>query len=199
MRIATICLAGLLAAPAAADDFLAPANWEGRDDYWKLDGTTLTGSGAVRANTFFCSKKKYTDFELSFRVRLEGERANSGVQIRSAVIDPKGYVVKGPQCDIGQVFWGSLYGEKFGGMMKAAPKPVVKKMLKPGQFNDYSIRCVGKRVTIKLNGAVTVDQEFEKLPASGVIAFQLHRVPKSMTVTFKDMKFTDLAGERRGG
>ena len=40
-------------------------------------------------NTFLCSKKKYKDFELSFKVRLKDGKGNSGVQIRSKVFDPK--------------------------------------------------------------------------------------------------------------
>ena len=52
-------------------------------------------------NTFLCSKKKYKDFELKFKVRLKDGKGNSGVQIRSKVIDPKKFAVAGPQGDIG--------------------------------------------------------------------------------------------------
>ena len=37
-----------------------------------------------------------------------GWTGNSGVQIRSEVIDSKKFVVKGPQCDMGAQYWGSL-------------------------------------------------------------------------------------------
>ena len=97
--------------------------WEGLTEYWSVkDGAIVgdTGKG-INFNTFLCSKKKYGDFELSFKVRLAGGKGNSGVQIRSEVFDMKKYAVKGPQCDIGQQFWGSLYGEHFGGMMKCSP------------------------------------------------------------------------------
>jgi hypothetical protein len=171
--------------------------WEGLTEYWSVKDGALVGStpapNGLKFNTFLCSKKTYRDFELSFQVRLKGGVGNSGVQIRSKLHEPgkDQYAVAGPQCDIGQVYWGSLYGEHFGGMMKQAPTEVVKKVLKPDDFNDYFIRCVGKHVTIKLNGEVTVDDDFEKLPEEGIIAWQLHQGPP-MEVTFKNIRFKDL-------
>ena len=144
------------------------------------------------------SKKKYTDFELEFQVRLRGKgwTGNSGVQIRSKIRDSQkdreNFAVEGPQCDMGDIFWGSLYGEHFGGMMKAAPREVVARVLKKDDFNDYYIKCVGKHVTIKLNGETTVDQDFPKLPDTGIIAWQIHAGPP-MEVSFKDIKFKDLS------
>lgn len=167
--------------------------WEGLTQYWTAKDGALVGASAegLKFNTFLCSKKKYKDFELKFQVRLKGDKPNSGVQIRSEVIDTEKYVVKGPQCDMGDVYWGSLYGERFGGMMKQAPKDVVTKVLKKDDFNDYSIRCVGKHVTISLNGETTVDDDFPKMPDEGVIAFQLH-AGGPMEVTFKNIRFTEL-------
>jgi hypothetical protein len=161
-------------------------------DYWKVqDGAIVGGSTKpVPFNTFLCSKKKYSDFELSFQVKLP--KSNSGVQIRSNIHDMKKFAVTGPQCDMGDVFWGSLYGENFGGMMKAADAKLVTKILKKEDFNDYSIKAVGKHVTIKLNGETTVDGDFEKMPADGIIAFQLH-AGGPMEVTFRKIVFKDLS------
>ncbi|MBI1916725.1 MAG: DUF1080 domain-containing protein [Planctomycetes bacterium] len=178
--------------------------WEGLTEYWSVkrlgrsasDAALVgnTGKDGIKFNTFLCSKKKYGDFELSFQVRLANGKGNSGVQIRSEILDMKKYTVKGPQCDIGQQFWGSLYGEHFGGMMKAAPEEVVKEVLKPDDFNDYYIKCVGKHVTIKLNGKTTVDDDFAKMPETGIIAWQLHQ-GGPMEVTFKNLKFRQLGNE----
>lgn len=171
--------------------------WEGLiKEYWSYkDGALVgqTGEKGIKFNTFLCSKKKYKDFELSFKVRLKGGVGNSGVQVRSKIADAKQYAVAGPQCDIGAGYWGSLYGERFGGMMQAASKES-QKAIKAKDFNDYSIKVVGKKVTIKVNGVTTVDKEFAKLPAEGIIAFQLHAGP-GMEVTFKDVKFKELKGE----
>src|SRR5262249_29364531 len=138
------------------------------------------------------SRKPCKHFELRFKMRLKDGVGNSGVQIRSKVLDPKKFTVAGPQCDIGQGYWGSLYGENFGGMMQACPKDFVKEHVKEKDFNDYYIKCVGKHVTIKINGATSVDADFPKMPDEGIIAWQLHAGFKSMEVTFKASEFKEL-------
>ncbi|MFO0844328.1 MAG: family 16 glycoside hydrolase [Gemmataceae bacterium] len=63
-------------------------------------------------------------------------------------------------------------------------------MVKKGEFNDYEIRVVGKKVTIKVNGVTSIDEEFAKLPDEGIIAFQLHQ-PGPMVATYKDIVFKE--------
>jgi hypothetical protein len=198
--------AAAILSPARAADKAGPFvpkdldGWEGLiKEYWSVrDDGALVGQTKEKQtfNTFLCSKKKYKDFELNFKVKLTGTGwdGNSGVQIRSKIHDMKKFAVTGPQCDMGGGYWGSLYGENFGGMMKAAPPEIVKKVVKKDDFNDYSIKCVGKHVTIKVNGETTVDQDFEKLPEEGIIAFQLHGGPP-MEVIFKDLVFKDLSAK----
>jgi hypothetical protein len=163
------------------------------DQFWSVKDGAIVGNTApkgINFNTFLCSKKKYKDFEMQFQVKL-AKQGNSGIQIRSHIHDKKNFAVTGPQCDMGGPYWGSLYGEHFGGMMKAADAKLVKEVLKEGDFNDYYIKCVGKHVTIKLNGKTTVDAEFAKMPDEGIIAFQIHGGP-AMDVTFKNIQFKNL-------
>lgn len=182
----------------APADFLGGkdlAHFEGLTQYWTVRDGALVGMtvpDGLKFNTFLCSKKKYRDFELRFQVLMWGKTANSGVQIRSELEEKERFTVKGPQCDMGQIYWGSLYGERFGGMMKQAPREVVEKALKKDDYNDYHIRCVGKHVTIKLNGETTVDDDFPNLPEEGIIAWQLH-AGGPMAVTFRNIQFTDLS------
>ncbi len=181
------------------------AGWEGLiEDYWSYKHGAIVGltPQGLGFNTFLCSKKKYGDFELKFQVWLNGKNANSGVQIRSEIFDPKRFAVKGPQCDMGQGYWASLYGEHFGGkknkeglegggMMKQAAPDVVKSVLKENDFNDYSIKCFGKHVTIKLNGHTTVDDDFPTMPDEGIIAWQVHSGPP-LVVIFRNIEFKEL-------
>jgi hypothetical protein len=190
-------------AEEAKSDFLGGKDlqgWEGLMKHWSakdgaLVGTTYPDGNSF--NTFLCSKKTYKDFELKFQVKLQGKGwpGNSGVQIRSKIIDTedgkKHFAVSGPQCDMGSEYWGSLYGEEFGGMMKQAPGELVKKAVKPDDFNDYYIKAVGKHVTIKINGETTIDDDFEKMPEEGIIAWQLHQ-GDPMEVTFKKIEFKEL-------
>ena len=175
------------------------SGWEGQMKYWSIKDGALVGyaSEDPRQNTCLCSKKKYGDFELRFQVRLKNGMGNSGVQIRSKLEDAEKFIVAGPQCDMGQGYWGSLYGERFGGMMKQSPPDLVKKVVRPNDFNDYSIKCVGKHVAIKINGETMVEGDFPKMPDEGIIAWQLHAGFPSMEVTFKDIHFTDLSKEAK--
>lgn len=196
--LAALLLAQPLARADDTEEFLKPENWEGRQDIWKIDpkARTVTGDtqGDLKVNTFFCSKKKYGDFELTCKVLLKDAVGNSGIQIRSELIDAKGFVVKGPQVDVGQGYFGALYGERVGGYL-VKPK---KEVAKPKEFNEYKVVVKGNHVTVTLNGTVTVDQDFPDdkgknvVPKEGIIAFQAHVGPK-MHVEFKDIQFTDLS------
>ena len=204
-----LCLVGLLAwitSPAQGDDAAKSEffngkdldGWEGLLEYWSVKDGALVGTApaeGLKFNTFLCSKKKYKNFELTFQIRLKDGKGNSGVQIRSEIADRKHFAVKGPQCDIGDIYWGSLYGELFGGMMQQAPRDVVEKVLKKDDFNDYYIKCVDKHVTIKLNGETTVDDDFEKLPDEGIIAWRLH-AGEPMEVVFRNIEFKDLSEKK---
>ncbi|HYV38957.1 MAG TPA: DUF1080 domain-containing protein [Gemmataceae bacterium] len=174
--------------------------WNGLTEYWSVKDGAIVGSSApagIKFNTFLVRKGTYKDFELSFEVRLKDGKGNSGVQIRSKMKDDKKYVVAGPQCDMADGYWGSLYGELFpfgtnGAMMKAAPKDIVAKaMPKKGEFMPYEIKAVGKHVTIKLNGLTTVDADFPDMPDEGIIALQVHS-GGAMEVTFRKIQFKDL-------
>ena len=195
--LATLTLSTLTRADDTAD-FLNPANWEGRTDLWKVENGSIIGETKEdpKYNTFLCSKQKYGDFELSFKIHLRDGIGNSGVQIRSKLLDDeksKGkFIVGGPQADIGAKYWGGLYGEKFGGMMQASNADKVAAKVKPKEWNDYSIKSVGKHVTITINGEPMVDGDFEKMPQDGIIAFQIHAGFPAMKVEFKDVNFKKL-------
>jgi hypothetical protein len=214
MRLSRLLCAAALAAGATARaddtaDFLKPENWEGRSDLFKLDPKARTIVGETtedpKYNTFFCTKNKYGDFELSFKVQLRDGVGNSGVQIRSEVFDREKFRVKGPQVDVGKGYWGSLYGEGVGGMMKASTPDTIKKAVKEAEFNDYVITAKGTKITVKVNGETMVDGDFPTLPAGkdkkeggpapkdGIIAIQVHGGYPKMRVEYKDITFTDLS------
>jgi uncharacterized protein (TIGR03067 family) len=156
--------------------------WDGDKAIWKFQNDLLIGTpppGGVVDNTFLVSKKRYKDFELKFQVRLKDGAGNSGVQVRSETIpgDPP-FRMRGPQADIADGYWGSLWGEhvpeQSGHMFKQAPPDLVNRVLKFNDFNDYYVKCVGKRVTIKVNGLTTVDEEFAAISDAGLLGWQMH-------------------------
>lgn len=76
------------------------------------------------------------------------------------------------------------------------PPEFIKKVVKDDDFNDYSIKAVGKHATIKVNDSTMVDGDFEKMPEDGIIALQLHGGYPSMEVTFKNIQFKELKAEK---
>ncbi len=180
-------------APQPATDGKSLTGWVGTMSHWKsVDGKIVgTTDGTIKENTFLCTEKKFKDFEMTFQVRLKDGVGNSGVQIRSEVFDKEKWRVKGPQADICDKHYGCLYGENFGGMMQDCDWEKIKQKLKLDDFNDYSIRVVGKKVTIKINDVTSVDKEFDKLPAEGIIALQLHTGP-AMEVAYRNIKISEL-------
>lgn len=182
--------------PSAATFFdgKSLAGWEGQSQHWSVNNGAIVGSTpatGLKHNTFLCSQRKYRNFELRFQVRMRDGQGNSGVQIRSTVIDPKSFDLRGPQCDIGAGYWGDLYGEHMGGLMQKAPQDKVQSAVKPAEFNDYFIRCVGKRVAIAINGTTMVDGEFPAMADEGVIGFQIHS-GGPMEVVFRKIEFKEI-------
>jgi hypothetical protein len=199
LPLALLAAALLPAARAGADDtadFVKPDNWEGVPGLWKIEGTTIIGETKEdpKYNNFLCSKKKYGDFELTCKVLLKDGVGNSGIQVRSKLEDPKKFIVSGPQVDVGKGYFGCLYGERVGGYLVKPAKDVSK----PTEYNDYYVLVKGNHITIKLNGEVTVDQDFpdnkgkNPAPTEGIIAFQIHAGYPKMYVEFKDIKFKNL-------
>jgi hypothetical protein len=167
--------------------------WAAKEGYWKVDNGVLTGTfpaGAKPATTFVYSRQAYKDFELSFQVRVPAA-GNTGLFFRAEVNRANSFLLQGPECEIDATDCGSLF-LKPGEFTAGLPRPEVAALLKKDDFNQVSVRCVGKHVTIKLNGKVTVDAEYD-LPAQGVIGWQLNEQHGAHEVQVKDIHFTDLS------
>jgi hypothetical protein len=173
--------------------------WEGDTaKTWRIvDGSIVGGSlGApVPRNEFLSTARRYTNFVLHVKFKLlGGEKANGGVQIRTERI-PNHHEVMGYQADLGDpAWWGCLYDESRRKKVLAQSDTVaVNKVLKRGDWNDYTIRCEGKRIQIFLNGLKTVDytEEDATIPDYGIIAVQIHGGPPS-EAWYKDITIEEL-------
>ena len=155
--------------------------WEGNLEMFRIEeGAIVAGTlkKAIPRNEFLCTTKEYGDFELRLKVRLLGpkESANAGIQIRSRRI-PNHHEMIGYQADMGQHYWGCLYDESRRQKILAAPDPKeLAKILKPDDWNDYVIRCVGKRIQLWVNGHQTVDytEPDDSIEQTGLIGLQIH-------------------------
>jgi hypothetical protein len=148
------------------------------------------------------------DFDLRFRFRVTGPKANSGMQFRSAVKD-KG-LVHGYQADIALngPYLGGIWDE-YGPRKSLAArgesveineegKRKIIKFSDPNdlvqdidlaQWTDYRILAQGPHIVLEINGrkmSELVDREQGKAAAEGVFAMPI--IPEPMRVQYKDIR-----------
>lgn len=156
------------------------AGWEGdtAKTFRIEDGAIVGGSlkKPVPRNEFLTTTKEFGDFELRLKFKVLGKGANAGVQIRSRRI-PDHHEMIGYQADLGDGWWGSLYDESRRAKMLATADPgIVKAAVKRDDWNDYKIRCEGKRVRLWINGRQTIDytETDDAIEQRGLIGLQIH-------------------------
>jgi len=187
------------AAPQPIWDGKTLAGWEGETEKtWRIEDGAIVGGSldvSVPRNEFLCTTKTYGDFELTLKFKLLGDpkQVNAGVQFRTKRI-PKHHEVSGYQADIGQHYWGALYDEsRRNKILAQPPRELLDKIVKPGEWNDYKIRCEGPRIQLWLNGAQTVDytEKDDKIERTGIIGLQVHGGAKAK-VYYKDIAIEEL-------
>lgn len=180
-----LCLLGAsLAAGQSLFDGKTLKGWSVQEQeawMWKVkDGAIVGGSleKKVPHNTFITTEKRYKDFELTLQVKVEGEKPNAGIQIRSERIKDHHEMI-GYQADVGPGWWGKLYDESR--RRKVMGNWVSKEAAKAARegWNDYKIRCEGKRIRLWINDILTCDytEKDESIPLEGYIALQAHSGP----------------------
>jgi WD40 repeat protein len=171
--------------------------WPGDKKAWTWKGRKLVGE--VLGGSYLISKRPYRDFELSFRVRGgSDEGIDCWVNVRSAAKgDTKlGRFVVGPCVPVDSKLGGFSTKANFDNTFKP---PQNKEQLKFALIQsqgaaDVFVRCYGKRVTVRVNGVTTIDEDFPDLPAEGVLAFHGLRVKGSRAalVEFQDIHILEL-------
>jgi len=218
----------------AADEGFKPifngkdlSGWDGNPKLWSVkDGAIVgqtTADNPLKGNTFLIwTNGEVGDFELrcSFKIVPNNDEgfANSGIQYRSKVLEPKNWVVGGYQADMeaGPTYTGILYEERMTrGIMAARGEKVVwdkdckkqvtgslgssdelQSAIKKGDWNQYVIIAKGDHLQHFINGKQTVDVTDDcesKRAATGVLALQLH-AGQPMRVEFRDLKIHQTAG-----
>ena len=162
--------------------------WEGDLKVFRVqDGAIVGGNLKQRLprNEFLCTKKEFADFELRLKFKLLGKGANAGVQIRSrraAKDSSHPNEMIGYQADLGDGYWGCLYDEsRRRKVLAGPPQDQRSKIIKRDDWNQYVIRCQGRRIQLWINGKKTVDytEPDKKIPQKGLIGLQIHGGPPS--------------------
>lgn len=173
--------------------------WEGdTTNTWHIKGGALIGGSLtekVPHNEFLATTASYSNFDLTLKFQLIGTGfVNAGVQFRSKRLTDPPYEMSGYQADLGDGYWASLYDESRRNATLVKPDSLsVSKVLKRNTWNDYHIRCEGKRIRIWLNGINTVDytEKDENIDQNGLIALQIHGGGK-VQASYKDIRIKDL-------
>ena len=225
-----LCLqAASVASAAAGEDGFKPlfngkdlTQWEGLPQFWSVKEGAITGQttkdNPAKGNTFIVWKGgEVSDFEL----RLSYKIANSGIQYRSKLADPKAFVVGGYQADMeaASTYSGILYEERGRGILanrgqkvvikpdpSDAKKPKIEVVgsvgksediqakIKPNDWNEYVVIARGNHLQHFINGQQTidvVDEQVAQAAKSGILALQLHQ-GEPMTVQFKNIRLKSL-------
>ena len=202
-RFVQVSGAALAAAAIArpAEEGFAPlfdgqslAGWEGDPLLWVVEEGMLVGrSPRIPYNDFLATEKSFSNFILRLQVQLVDNTGNSGVQFRSQRVRGAMEMI-GYQADIGPEYWGNLYDEsRRRANLAEADANVLKKVLKPTDWNQYEIHAEGPRVVLKINGGTTVDytETDSTVEQTGRIAVQLHSGP-AFEVRFRDIRIKEL-------
>ncbi len=169
--------------------------WKGNFDAFRIEDGAIAGGSLkqrVPRNEFLTTAKEYADFELRLKFKLLGKGANAGVQIRSRRV-PGHHEMIGYQADLGDGWWGCLYDESRRRKILAGPPSDQRnKNIKKDDFNEYVIRCQGRRIQLWINGRQTVDytEPDEKIEQTGVIGLQIHGGPPT-EAWYKDIKIKE--------
>lgn len=160
--------------------------WEGNLDHFRIESDAIVGGSMDRGlshNEFLCTQASYADFELRLQAKTVGKATNGGIQIRSRRV-PNETEVSGYQADLGiqptRNIWGALYDEsRRREMLAVADQEELKKVYKPGDWNDYRIRCEGGQIQLWINGyqTVTYTEPDPEIPLVGIIGLQIHSGP----------------------
>lgn len=165
---------------------------------WRIQDGALVGgslSETVPNNEFLSTRASYTNFILKLKFKLQGTGfVNGGVQFHSQRLTDPAYEMTGYQADLGDGYWAGLYDEsRRNKVLVQADTALIKKILKPNDWNDYEVQSEGRRIRIRLNGKQTVDYTEPDLtiPQTGLIAFQVHGGGKA-EVSYKDIILKEL-------
>jgi hypothetical protein len=173
--------------------------WEGDTiNVWHISDSAIVGGSLTQTvdhNYFISTKESFQDFEIQLQFKLVGTGfVNAGVQFHSVKMKAPAYDMIGYQADLGDGYWASLYDESRRNVTIVNPDSIlIKTILKINDWNTYTVRSVGRRIRIWLNGIQTVDytEPDEKIPHEGLVALQIHGGGKALA-SYKNIIITRL-------
>ena len=173
--------------------------WEGDTiNTWRIVNKALMGGSLTQTvphNEFIATTESFGDFQLTLDFKITGTGfVNAGVQFHSERSTNPAYEMIGYQADLGDGYWASLYDESRRDLTIVQPdSSLIKKILKPGTWNRFKIKSVGRRIQIWLNDVQTVNynEPDKNIIHTGKIALQVHGGGKALAA-YRNIKITRL-------
>jgi len=174
--------------------------WEGYTDLWSVKDGVIVGKNTepLKHSTYLLTKKKFTDFRLTFASKLVTSEMHSGVcfwgevwpkangKVEDAKKERSEYTYKGHL-----VMFPSDYGlyDLFGRNGLGVDGKPAKAVGKQHDWNDIEILAQGNRIRVAINGTQVVDwrdPEPDRIK-EGPIGLQLHSNTVPQEVQFKGL------------
>ena len=199
--------------------------WTGDEKLWRVEDGAIVGETTkdikIKANQFLVwDQGEVDDFILKLEFKLTGtQRANSGVQFRSKIIDGDKHRLAGYQADIDKSgrYIGITYSERTGRgilcqrgnktTLRGAKEKQVEKISDPAEllkkidldgWNKMEVTARGNHLVTKINGNITsevVDEDKSAFVKRGLIGFQLHVGPP-MKIEFKNVELKQISANQ---
>ena len=158
--------------------------WEGYHEYWSVKDGVIVGKNTepVKVSTYLLTKKKFSDFRLTAKVKLVQSEMHSGIAFWGRVgpdVVPQNLKKENKYTYAGHLVmfpsgWGmyDLFGRN-GLPVDGGP---AKKVGKQHDWNDLEILAQGNRVRVAVNGMQVVDWRDPQPDRikEGPIGLQLH-------------------------
>lgn len=182
--------------------------WEFAEGAWEIeeDGSLVCrmkdfeaddGSVTKRGMGYIWTKADYGDFELSLSYKIS-EGANSGVFYRAEKADPvhRGFEVQ-LMDDAGfQKTHGALDARKLNGSFYEGKAPEADPAKPVGEWNTFTLKCEGTRMTCAINGVQVFDVDVNDWPEAGK---NPDGSPNKFKVAIKDKPRTGRIGLQNHG
>jgi hypothetical protein len=165
--------------------------WEGHENYWSVVDGVIVGKNTKRVpvSTYLVTKRNFTDFRLTAKVKLVTSDMHSGIAFWGRLAPEKGdkftYMGHLVMFPFG---WGMYDLHRRGGLpVDSQPAKAASKGDR--EWNDLEILATGLNVKVAVNGKPVVDftDKSGEFKASGPIALQLHSNDAPQEVHFKDL------------
>jgi SAM-dependent methyltransferase len=167
------------------------AGWTGADSIWQARAGAIFGEikGSFFGDAGLRSNAKYEDFELDLQWRLTDADGRTGVWIRNnpaLLVELHHGVPHAPGYP--EIIAKRRTGEVYGPAIIQPTNDTANAVVLPDEWNRLTVRCVGRRIQIAINGVATADFE----AGEGELAAPVGFTPVRGRAQFREIRLKPL-------